>query len=187
MIEGGILLCSNLKEARSKAIDAFVISQKSGTDSKTRRETKRMMQSLAQTWFVHGNFMAGKVDKGSFDCITAFSVTKWIHLHGGDGAIRYFFGKVRDLLSEGGRFIVEPQSWKSYKSASAKMKRQLDRNLHASSYFFRIHELELRPEDFCKVLPQEFGLTFVRQLEPPIDSCAGFDRQIYMFQKLGTT
>lgn len=179
--------CAHLKEQRSAAINTFVLSQQAGVDSKDRKDAKRNMQSLAQTWFIHGNVLASNVDKGSFDCITAFSVIKWIHLHGGDGAVRYFFSKICELLAPGGRFILEPQPWKSYKSAAQKMKRNKmnhDETLR-DTYFFRLEELRIRPEDFCTMLPKDFGLAFVRELHPPLQTAVGFDRTLYMFQKVG--
>lgn len=180
--------CRHLKEERSAAINEFVLSQQAGTNASTRKFVRRKMQSLAQTWFLHGNVLASRIDKGSFDCITAFSVTKWIHLHGGDAGIRHFFSKIRDLLAPGGRFIVEPQSWKSYKSAANKMKRHklgsCSKTAVDSGYFFRLDEIRIHPEDFCTLLPEEYGLKFVRQLCPPADAAEGFDRDIFMFQKL---
>jgi len=55
------------------------------------------------------------------DTITCMSVTKWIHLHGGDDVIRAFFLKVKEILYPGGYFVLEPQPWKSYKSATKKL------------------------------------------------------------------
>ena len=49
------------------------------------------------------------------------SVTKWMHLHGGDDVMREFFQRVKDLLQPGGYFILEPQPWKSYKTAIKKL------------------------------------------------------------------
>lgn len=182
--------CRHLREARTKAIDSYVLSQKGGIDSRTRREAKRILQSLAQTWFVHGNFLGGTVDRNSFDCITAFSVTKWVHLHGGDAGIRHFFSKVRDLLCPGGLFIVEPQSWKSYKSAASKMRKknksneELPADISHSAFFFKLDELRIRPEDFCRVLQEEFSLKLVRQLDPPSETAIGFERSVLVFQKV---
>ena len=56
----------------------------------------------------------------SFDVISAFSVTKWIHLNHGDEGLLKFFRGVYDSLKPGGRFVFEPQQWKSvWKSTSA--------------------------------------------------------------------
>lgn len=51
------------------------------------------------------------------------SVTKWIHLHGGDKTLAAFFQKIREVLVPGGYFVLEPQPWKSYKSAVRKLVR----------------------------------------------------------------
>ena len=176
--------CSHLREQRSSSINDFVTSQQTGIDSSDRKNAKSKMQSLAQTWFVHGNILASNIDKGSFDCITAFSVIKWIHLHGGDDAVRYLFSIVYDLLAPGGRFILEPQPWKSYKAASQKMKKHKMNDALKETYFFRLHDITIRPKDFCKILPEQFGLTFVREICPPVEATAGFSRTLYIFQKL---
>ena len=52
----------------------------------------------------------------SFDVISAFSVTKWIHLNHGDEGLLKFFRGVFDALKPGGRFVLEPQQWKSYQN-----------------------------------------------------------------------
>ena len=60
------------------------------------------------------------LEPGSFDTITCFSVTKWVHLNGGDEALQALLAKVYGLLAPGGRFVVEPQQWVSYKKALRK-------------------------------------------------------------------
>jgi 7SK snRNA methylphosphate capping enzyme len=177
--------CVNLRKERSAAVNEYVLSQQASAGPQKRKQAKQTMQSLAQTWFVHGNIMASKVEKGSFDCITALSVTKWIHLHSGDGGIRYFFGKVRDLLAPGGKFILEPQTWKSYKHAAAKMKRgRLDTSVLDTAYFFRLDELKLRPEQFSAVLTGEYGLRLIKTLRAPEGTASGFDRTIFVYAKM---
>jgi Bicoid-interacting protein 3 (Bin3) len=47
----------------------------------------------------------------------SFSVSKWIHLNGGDDAIRLFFRRVHTVLSRGGTFVLEPQPWDGYAKA----------------------------------------------------------------------
>lgn len=42
------------------------------------------------------------------------SITKWIHLHKGDDGIRSFFYSIYASLRSGGRFVLEPQPWRSY-------------------------------------------------------------------------
>ncbi len=190
--------CVNLRRASSAAVAEHAKCQaeqsqveqsqaeQSQNKGRRRKEAKQTMVSLSKTWFVHGNILASKVERGSFDCITALSVSKWIHLHSGDGGIRAFFGKVRDMLAPGGKFILEPQGWRSYKSAVAKVKRGGTGQLPDTSYFGRLHELKLRPEDFSDVLSREYGLRLLRRLDGtgPGRAAPGFgDRHMLVFVK----
>lgn len=52
--------------------------------------------------------------KGKYDVVMLLSVAKWIHLNWGDEGIKHTFKKIYDSLYQGGRFIFEPQEWKSY-------------------------------------------------------------------------
>jgi Bicoid-interacting protein 3 (Bin3) len=47
----------------------------------------------------------------------SFSISKWIHLNGGDEALKTFFRRVYDVLEPGGTFVLEPQSWDTYAKA----------------------------------------------------------------------
>lgn len=44
-----------------------------------------------------------------YDVVCLFSVVKWMHLNGGDEAVRNVFRKAYGLLRPGGRLILEPQ------------------------------------------------------------------------------
>ncbi|CAH1760317.1 11173_t:CDS:2 [Entrophospora sp. SA101] len=50
-----------------------------------------------------------------YDTILGLSVSKWIHLNRGDKGLQEFFQRIYDNLRIGGRFIFEPQAWKSYR------------------------------------------------------------------------
>ena len=52
--------------------------------------------------------------KPEYDVILALSLTKWLHLNWGDTGIKRFFKKVYRHLRPGGKFILEPQAFKSY-------------------------------------------------------------------------
>merc|ERR1712062_588767 len=59
------------------------------------------------------NSAHGNVKK--YDVIMCMSVTKWVHLNWGDEGVTSLFRKCFDMLVPGGRFILEPQRWRSYK------------------------------------------------------------------------
>ncbi|CAN0439964.1 unnamed protein product, partial [Ectocarpus sp. 13 AM-2016] len=44
-----------------------------------------------------------------YDVVCLFSVVKWMHINGGDDALRGVFRKTYSLLRAGGRLILEPQ------------------------------------------------------------------------------
>jgi hypothetical protein len=46
-----------------------------------------------------------------------FSVSKWIHLNGGDAGLKRFFDRVRGALVPGGTFVFEAQPRDSYVKA----------------------------------------------------------------------
>lgn len=65
----------------------------------------------------------------------ALSITKWIHLNWGDAGIKRFFRRVYRHLRPGGLFILEPQSFETYKkraklTASYKLTRCSLSNAH---------------------------------------------------------
>lgn len=45
------------------------------------------------------------------------SISKWIHLNGGDDGLIAFFRRVYSVLQPGGTFVLEPQDWGSYAKA----------------------------------------------------------------------
>ena len=85
-------------------------------------------------------------DKDSYDVVLAFSISKWIHLNGGDDAIIKIFNRVYTVLNHGGVFVLEPQAWETYGKA-----RKMDEKLRTNA-----KTLKLRPKDFEAKL-QEIG------------------------------
>ena len=60
------------------------------------------------------------VEPGSCDAALCLSVTKWVHLNGGDAGLRALFAALHAALAPGGLLVLEPQPWRSYKQALRK-------------------------------------------------------------------
>jgi len=179
--------CIHLREERSRAVVRAAEVRQGGTTAAERRAARTAVSALAQTWFVHGDFLEARAELGSIDCLTALSVTKWVHLHRGDQGLKAFFARVHSLLAPGGVFILEPQPWKSYRAAADKIRRQGGVDLlplSSKSFFRRVGELELRPDQFPEVLENEFGFRLLRRLQPPEETAEGFDRPMFLFRKI---
>lgn len=59
--------------------------------------------------FRHEDFVTEEHADHLYDVVCLFSVVKWMHLNGGDEAVREVFQKAYCLLRSGGRLILEPQ------------------------------------------------------------------------------
>lgn len=134
-------------------------------------------------WFKTENYAqtadAYVTEDHSYDVICAFSVTKWIHLTAGDAGLVHFFKRVYRELKPGGRFILEPQEWKSYRRAKAK-------NVQNAQLQHNFATIKLRPTDFARILSsREIGFVCVHCLGSPEDANVpmGFRRPLYCAQK----
>ncbi|KAK7695758.1 hypothetical protein QCA50_000395 [Cerrena zonata] len=110
-------------------------------------------------------------DAEGYDVVIAFSISKWIHLNGGDEGIRTFFKRVHKVLSLGGTFILEPQEWNTY----AKAKR-MDPRLKENA-----QNLKLKPDDFEGILV-ELGFGPAEHLG--ITGEGGFRRPVDLYRKI---
>ncbi|KAF0980048.1 hypothetical protein FDP41_001201 [Naegleria fowleri] len=95
------------------------------------------------------NASLGKT-KRLYDLITCLSVTKWIHLNYGDDSIKFLFHKIFSMLkSNGGIFVLEPQTWKSYAK-----KRDL-----TPTFQEQFKNIKFRPTAFHEYLMKEVGFS----------------------------
>ena len=60
------------------------------------------------------------IEAGSIDTLLCLSVTKWVHMNGGDAALTALFHRFREALAPGGLLVLEPQPWRSYTAALRK-------------------------------------------------------------------
>lgn len=100
-------------------------------------------------------------------------MTKWIHLFHGDDGLKRVFARVHALLAPGGRFIVEPQPWKSYH------KRKFTSETTAANY----ETIRLRPKDFPAFLVDTVGFRTCTFLQVCRTSANGFRRPVYVLEK----
>ncbi|KAL3148854.1 hypothetical protein ABBQ32_001728 [Trebouxia sp. C0010 RCD-2024] len=143
-----------------------------------RKAAAAAVRAYANVWFKCEDFASSKHTPQSLDTILCLSVTKWVHLNQGDEGLKRLFAKVKEALVPGGWFILEPQPWRSYKQARRKQDM-------SAAPFGRLDLLQLRPEGFVEYLQQALGFVLVRELHVARSS-AGFNRPMYLFQKLFT-
>ncbi|KAI0700777.1 Bicoid-interacting protein 3-domain-containing protein [Cytidiella melzeri] len=110
-------------------------------------------------------------DSEEYDVVVALSVSKWIHLNGGDDGLMQFFRRVYAALKPGGTFVFEPQEWDGYAKAK-RMSHTLKENGN---------KLQIRPERFEDILTQA-GFSPPEHLGRPGEG--GFRRPIDLYRKL---
>ncbi|CAN0499102.1 unnamed protein product [Ectocarpus sp. 8 AP-2014] len=70
-----------------------------------------------------------------------------MHINGGDEALRGVFRKTYSLLRPGGRLILEPQPWKTYRKSA--------RQHGSPEAAVIVGTIKLRPQDFPAYLTGE--------------------------------
>lgn len=109
-----------------------------------------------------------------FDTILCLSVTKWIHLNFGDAGLKMAFKRMYRQLRPGGRLILEPQNWKSYKK-----RKNLTKEIREN-----YQNIKLFPSQFQEYLMSaEVGFDHVFEMERREHEIKGFRRPIYVFEK----
>jgi len=109
-----------------------------------------------------------------FSCNIAFSITKWIHLNFGDQGLKRFFRRIFRTLRPGGRLLLEPQPWSSYR-----LKRRMTKDISET-----FGGIQLKPTEFVSyLLSAEVGFETCTTIGTPENIFKGFQRSIYLFIK----
>ncbi|XP_071050508.1 7SK snRNA methylphosphate capping enzyme-like isoform X3 [Onthophagus taurus] len=129
--------------------------------------------------FVQGNYILDDetlltMEQPQFDVILCLSVTKWFHLNWGDAGIKQSFRRMYAQLRPGGKLILEPQNWSSYKGKK-KLTEEIYKNYNSIEFF---------PEKFTQyLLSPEIGFAKSEILGFPQHHSRGFQRPIQVFTK----
>ncbi|XP_060069259.1 7SK snRNA methylphosphate capping enzyme-like [Ylistrum balloti] len=132
--------------------------------------------------FVQGNYVLEReelleLQKEDYDVILALSLTKWVHLNFGDDGLKRMFKRIYRQLRPGGRLILEPQPWSSYKK-----KKKLTPEI-----FENFKRISLKPEQFSDyLLSKEVGFSTCEVVDTPFNKSKGFRRTIQLFTKAET-
>lgn len=87
------------------------------------------------------------IPPASFDIVTLFNVTKYVHLNGGDEAVRSLLSRAYAALRPGGRLLLIAQDWESY-----------GRSRHLCVGFSAQYaRIRFKPADFLPFLLEEVG------------------------------
>ncbi|XP_045161582.2 7SK snRNA methylphosphate capping enzyme-like [Mercenaria mercenaria] len=148
----------------------------------SQKESNKQANFPHNVLFMQGNFVLESdelldLQKEEYDVILALSVTKWIHFNWGDDGLKRFFKRVFRQLKPGGRFILEPQPWSSYKK-----KKKLTEEI-----FQNFQNIHLRPDQFTDyLLSKEIGFSTCNTVDVPYNASKGFRRPIIVFTKSDT-
>lgn len=124
--------------------------------------------------YVPNNSEVLSKQKPMYDLILCLSLTKWIHLNWGDEGLKLMFKRIFLNLRPGGRLILEPQPFSSYKK-----KKNLTEKIR-SNY----DAIRFRPEQFIDyLLSDSVGFATFEVLEIPQHKAAGFQRPLYLLTK----
>ncbi|GAB1608048.1 7SK snRNA methylphosphate capping enzyme-like [Argonauta hians] len=128
--------------------------------------------------FRQGNYVPENDDfldlqKADYDLILAMSLTKWIHLNWGDAGLKRAFRRMYRHLRPGGKLILEPQAWGSYKK-----RKWISENIRKN-----FEKLQLKPENFAEYLIDQVGFSRYEVIDVPFNRAKGFQRPIFLFHK----
>lgn len=143
--------------ATSSAADSASIAAGSDTASAAPAPAA-VLSRLARVHFLCQDFVEGggggsrgggavTIPPASFDVVTLFNVTKYVHLNGGDEAVRSLLSRAHAVLRPGGRLLLIAQDWESY-----------GRSRHLCVGFSAQYgRIRFKPADFLSFLLEEVG------------------------------
>lgn len=114
------------------------------------------------------------LQREEYDVILALSITKWLHLHHGDAGLRRTFKRMYRQLRPGGRLVLEPQQWPSYKRRK-NLTEKIRENFNA---------IQFRPDQFSEyLLSKEVGFSTCEEINVESNKSKGFRRPLFVFTK----
>lgn len=133
--------------------------------------------------FMQGNYVLERDDlvdlqREEYDVILALSISKWIHLNWGDEGLKRTFRRIFRQLRPGGKLVLEPQEWSSYKR-----KKKL-----TDAIFKNYQSIRFLPQHFRSyLLSEEVGFSSCEMLGVPDSKSKGFRRPLLLFTKKDVT
>lgn len=171
---------TNIRNYMSDDFPQFPISMKKyGPLAAPVIESNRAYSFPHNVHFMHCNYALDNDEQlalvqEEYDVILALSITKWIHLHNGDEGLKRCFKRMFKQLRPGGKLILEPQSWDSYKK-----KKKL-----TESIFKAFKAIKFKPDFFKQyLLSKQVGFTSCENLPMPFNKSKGFSRPVMVFIK----
>lgn len=165
-----------IQQAQNQLCNRIQTANNNNNATTTNQETKRYPYNLRfqQANFVLDNDADLSNIVAEYDTILALSVTKWVHLNFGDQGLRRFFKRIYRALLPGGRLILEPQPWSSYR-----LKRRMTKDI-TETY----SHIELKPTEFVSyLLSAEVGFETCTTIATPDNTHKGFQRSMFLFIK----
>ncbi|KAN0060244.1 hypothetical protein ACQY0O_007573 [Thecaphora frezii] len=110
-------------------------------------------------------------DREGYSAVVCLALTKWIHVHHGDGGMMRLFARIVRSLRPGGCLLLERQPWKSYEEV-----RRMGSEMRA-----KMSGLQLRPDGDFEWILESLGLTCAGRIGDGPGT--GFVRHIDAFVK----
>lgn len=181
-IDGALIRTASIHLARRRTeVATQLTAGRQKKDAAVVRMESASLRALKGVWFQQADIAAANcpVKPDSCDIALALSVTKWIHINGGDAGLLRYFSAVHAALVPGGLFVLEPQPWRSYKQAVKKQ------NLVTGLQSSTLDSLKVRPDDFVDMLHAKGQFRLVRQLLEPGSVSRGFaSRPMYLLERM---